>query len=361
MKRQILIVDDVEYNREILSDVLEDEYNILTASDGREAIEIIKEKSNEIDALLLDLIMPEVDGFGVLEFIQNMNLSEKIPVLIISGEDSVKIEKKCFAYGVSDFIRKPFDGALVQRRTKNVTELQAYKRELEHKVETQTEVLKKQNEQLKLQADMMAASNSKIIEILGTIVESRNLESGEHIMRVKDYTRILAEEMMIRYPEYGLTPEMVHKIAEASALHDVGKISIPDSILLKPGKLTNEEFDYMKSHTTRGSEILMKMEDIFAPEYVQLSFEIALHHHERYDGKGYPDGLSGEFIPVSAQIVSLADVYDALVSERCYKKAFSSEEAFLMIVGGECGTFSPKLIECFRQSRDKFEELAKAS
>lgn len=358
MKKQILIVDDVEYNRDILSDVLEEEYNIITASNGKDAIELLKEKYDEIDALLLDLIMPEVDGFGVLDFIRDNNLTDKIPVLIISGEDSVRIEKQCFAYGVSDFIRKPFDGALVQRRTKNVTELQAYKKELEHKVETQTEVLREQNEKLKSQADVMAKTNSKIIDILGTVVESRNLESGEHIMRVKEYTRTLALEMMERYPEFGLTPELVDMIAEASALHDIGKISIPDSILLKPGKLTREEFEYMKSHTTRGSEILMKMEDIFSPDYVQLSFEICLHHHERYDGNGYPDGLAGEFIPISAQIVSLADVYDALVNERCYKKAFTKDEAFLMIVSGECGKFSPKLIECFRCVKDKFEELA---
>ena len=197
-----------------------------------------------------------------------------------------------------------------------------------------------------------------MIDILGTVVEYRNLESGQHIERVKGYTKLLAEQLMKDYPEYGLTSDKVSVITSASALHDIGKIAIPDAILMKPGKLTQEEFEYMKSHTTKGGEILNSIKNVWDEEYGKVSYEICRHHHERYDGRGYPDGLKGEQIPLSAQIVSIADVYDALVNERVYKSAFSKEKAFQMIVTGECGVFSPKLLDCFWNARRAFERLA---
>ena len=206
----------------------------------------------------------------------------------------------------------------------------------------------------------MKRRNQDIIEILGTVVEYRNLESGEHVKRVGEYTRILAETFMMEYPEYGLTQDEINVIVSASALHDIGKITISDSILLKPGRLTKDEFEYMKSHTTRGCELLESMKNVLDPKYEKVSHEICRHHHERYDGKGYPDGLKGEAIPLSAQLVSVADVYDALVNERCYKDAFSPEEAFRMIVNGECGVFSPRLMEVFRMARLQFEKIAAA-
>ena len=200
--------------------------------------------------------------------------------------------------------------------------------------------------------------NKDILDMLGTIVEFRNLESGEHIMRVKGYTKILAEKFKELYPEYNLTDETIDNIVEASALHDLGKISIPDKILLKPGKLTKEEFEYMKLHTVKGCELIQAVNLEQSEELKQICYDIIRYHHERYDGKGYPDGLKGDEIPVSAQLVSLADVYDALINERCYKDAFSNEKAFNMIMNGECGTFSPKLLETFKQVRDKFERFA---
>ena len=225
-------------------------------------------------------------------------------------------------------------------------------------MEEQTETLKKQYQLLKIQAARLQKSNTNIIDILGTVVESRNLESGEHVMRVKGYTEILAKEMMKEYPEYGLTDKKIEVIVSASALHDIGKIAIPDNILLKPGKLTQDEYEYMKSHTTRGCEILNNIKDVWDEEYEKASYEICRHHHERYDGRGYPDKLKGDEIPISAQLVSVADVYDALVNERVYKSAYSKEQAFSMIINGECGIFSPKLLECFRNCREQFEELA---
>ncbi len=356
MQNTVLVVDDMEINREILTEILGEEYRVETAENGRMALEMI-EKMQGILAVLLDLMMPEVDGFAVLEVMQEKGWIEKIPVLIISGETSVKAERKCFDYHISDFIRKPFDNALVKKRVRNVVNLFQYQRNLEDKVQEQTTVLREQNKLLRSQADKLKKSNTNIIEILGTVVEYRDFESGEHINRVKGYTRILARRLAENYPEYGLDQDKIDIIVSASALHDVGKIAIPDNILLKPGRLTDEEFACMKTHTSRGSEILQNIRNAWDDEYGKISYQICRHHHEKFDGRGYPDGLVGDDIPIAAQIVSIADVYDALVNERVYKDAFPKEEAFRMITEGECGKFNPKLLECFRIERQAFEDL----
>ncbi len=360
MRNKILIVDDQEMNREILTEILKNEYSIMEADGGRKAISMIQKHQDEIAVVLLDLVMPEVDGYAVLEVMKSQAWLKTIPVLVITAESKAGVESKCFEMGVSDFIKKPFDNAIIRNRVKNIVDLFTYKNHLEEKVEKQTETLKKQYKLLVMQAEKLKESNTKIIDILGTVVECRNLESGEHIKRVKDFTRILAEQMMKDYPEYELTQDKIEVIVSASSLHDIGKIAIPDNILLKPGKLTKDEYEYMKSHTTRGCEVLNNIRDVWDETYSKVSYDICRHHHERYDGKGYPDGLAGEEIPVAAQLVSLADVYDALVSERVYKSAYSADEAFHMIVSGECGIFSPKLLECFRKTKKKFEAMNKA-
>ena len=357
MKIKILIVDDSQINRDILHEMLKDSYDILETVDGKEAMNIIEAQKNDISAILLDLIMPVMDGFQVLEELNESKLIDKIPVLIISGENSTQNEEKCFELGVADFIGKPFNARLVKKRVQNISEHYAYRNKLEEKVEEQTNVLRKAYQTLKSQSEQLKRRNQDIIQILGTVVEYRNLESGEHVKRVGEYTRILAEAFMTEYPEYGLTQEKINVIVYASALHDIGKITISDSILLKPGRLTKEEFEYMKSHTTRGCELLESMKNVLDPQYEKVSYEICRHHHERFDGKGYPDGLVGDAIPISAQLVSVADVYDALINERCYKDAYSEDEAFRMIVNGECGVFSPRLMEVFRKVRMDFEKL----
>ena len=360
MKNKILIVDDAIMNRDILKEILKDTYDILEAEDGKAALEILDAEKYEISAILLDLIMPVMDGFEVLKELNARNMIEKIPVLIISGENSTQNEQRCFELGIADFIGKPFNARLVRKRVQNAAEHYANRNELEAKVEEQTNVLRKAYRTLKSQAEQLKRRNQDIIEILGTVVEYRNLESGEHVKRVGEYTRILAESFMVEYPEYDLTQDKIDVIVSASALHDIGKITISDSILLKPGRLTKDEFEYMKSHTTRGCELLESMKNVLDPKYEKVSSEICRHHHERFDGKGYPDGLEGDAIPLSAQLVSVADVYDALVNERCYKDAFSPEEAFRMIVNGECGVFSPRLMEVFRKVRPQFEKIATA-
>ena len=359
MRDKILIVDDVELNREILAVALGDLYPVLEASDGEEAIKVLAEHEEKIAVILLDLIMPKADGYTVLRYMRQENLLEHIPVIVISAETQMEAERECLSLGVSDFIRKPFDSAIVRSRVKNIADLFMYKNRLEEKVKIQTENLQRQNRLLRQQAEKIRQSNEKIIDVLGTVVEYRNLESGEHIKRVKGFTRILAEKAAARYPEYGLTPERIDILVAASALHDIGKIAIKDSVLLKPGRLNAEEFEYMKSHTVRGCDILEQIEGVWDNEYAEVSRAICRYHHERYDGKGYPDGLVGEEIPIEAQLVSIADVYDALVSERVYKDAIEKDKAYHMILMGECGVFSPKLMECFRDSKQEFEALAR--
>lgn len=354
--KKILIVDDLEGNRDLLTDILEDSYEITTASNGREAIELMSADC-DFNLILLDLMMPEIDGFGVLNYMQDNSLMDKHLVIIISGESDAETESRCLEYGVSDFIAKPFKEKVVRRRIKNIIALQEYQNSLEGEIERKNKVLEKQNKILQDQAARLKETNADIIDVLGNIVESRNLESGTHVKRVRAYTYILGKYLIKDYPEYALSIDEVVLISQASALHDIGKICIPDNILLKPGRLTPEEFEYMKTHTTRGCDILKRIQGIWDEDYEKTSHEICRYHHERYDGKGYPEGLCGEDIPISAQLVSLSDVYDALTTERVYKKAYSKEQAFEMIINGECGQFSPKIIDCFKKARKEFEAL----
>lgn len=343
-KNTILIVDDVEFNRDMLSEILETDYKIMMAEDGEQAIELIHENRDKLAAILLDLMMPKMNGYEVLRVLNTESILEDIPVLIISTEMSVNSEKECFEAGVAEFIHKPFDEQLVRTRVKNIVSLYLYKGHLEETVAKQTQTLRYRN--------------TKLIECLGSVVESRSAESGDHIRRVAEYTKILADELSKSYPEYGLERQDVEVIGRASMLHDIGKIAIPDSILLKPGRFTPDEFEVMKTHSAKGADLIREMDDIWDEEYKVASYEIARHHHERYDGKGYPDGLTGDEIPIAAQIVSVADVYDALISKRCYKEPFGKQKAFEMITGGECGTFSPKLMDCFAKRIADFEETA---
>ena len=357
MNKKLLVVDDNELNREILRVMLEYDYDIVQAAGGEEALEIIDKRGSEFAVMLLDLVMPEVDGIEVLERLKYSEFKQRSPILVITGDDSASSEKICLDYGVSDFIHKPFNAAVVRRRIKNMVELFSYKNELEDTLMKQNDTLIEQNIKLKEQALQLEESNRNIIDILGTVVESRNLESGEHISRVKTYTGILAEQVKSDFPEYGITDETIAVMVPASVLHDIGKIAIPDNILLKPGRLTEDEFSVMKEHTTRGCELLDNITGVWNEDYEKMSYDICRYHHERYNGRGYPDGLSGDDIPIAAQIVSIADVYDALVHKRVYKDAYSCEMAYNMIVDGECGVFSSKLIECFKKVRAQFEAV----
>ena len=336
---KILIVDDSEMNREILTDMLGEEYEILEAANGRDAITIMNKQSTEISLVLLDMVMPEMNGIEVLDVMTKNAWLSDTPVIMISAEDSDEVIHKAYELGVTEFIRRPFDQLIVRKRCQNVIGLYA-----------------KQKKLMGLFADQFyeREKDSRImIDILAHIVEFRNNECGMHVINVQNYTEILLNAMAEKTDKYQLNNDKIVLITRMAALHDVGKICIPDEILNKPGRLTDEEFKIMKSHSAVGSEMLADLPFHKDEPLVKMAYAIARCHHERWDGRGYPDGLAGDDIPIEAQVVSLADVYDALTAERCYKKAFSHATALEMITKGECGQFNPLLIECLNECAEK--------
>lgn len=335
----ILIVDDSEMNREMLSEILRDDYNTLEAADGAEAVAVLKEHEHDIDLVLLDIIMPGMDGFEVLSIMNRYNWIEYIPVIMISSEGDFSYIKKAYDLGATDYIRRPYQSYTIHRRIGNTLMLYNKQKRLLKIVEEQVYAKEKDNRMM--------------INILGHIVEFRNGESGMHVHHIQTITKLLLRSLVKKTDKYELTDNDILQIITASALHDIGKISIDDKILNKPGKLTPEEFAIMKTHAAVGAEILKSLPVYQDKGLVHVAYQICRWHHERYDGRGYPDGLKGEEIPISAQVVSLADVYDALTSERCYKKAFSHEKAMDMILGGECGAFNPLLLECLKELGSK--------
>ncbi|RHT33114.1 diguanylate cyclase [Ruminococcus sp. AM32-17LB] len=336
---QLLVVDDSEMNREILKEILGKEYRILEACDGEEALKMLEQYGPEISLVLLDIIMPKMDGFEVLAYMNRDKWIEDIPVIMISSEGSESYIRRAYELGASDYISRPFDAKVVYQRVINMIKLYAKQRRLIHLVTDQIYEKEKNNR-------MMTG-------ILSQIVEFRNGESGLHVLHINILTQLLLEKLMRKSENYDLSWSQQHMIATASALHDIGKIGIDEKILNKPGKLTKEEFEAMKQHTIIGARMLDRLEMYHDEEMMKYAYEICRWHHERYDGKGYPDGLKGEEIPISAQVVSLADVYDALVSDRVYKKAYSHEKAMEMILNGECGMFNPLLLECLVEIQDK--------
>ena len=342
-RNTLLVVDDVEVNRAILRALFENNYNILEAENGEQALMLLNQYKDSIAALLLDIIMPVKNGYEVMSDMNRTGLLKNIPVIIITSEDSIESEVRAFDLGASDIVMKPFEPHIVKRRVQNAIELNLHREHLE--------------EMVALQAEKLLESRDVLMDALSSVVEHRNIESGQHILRIRMFTKILLENIMHSYPEYDLNERTINIISSASALHDIGKISIPDAILNKPGPLTAEEFEIMKTHSTKGCEILSGLERMDDKEYLRYAYRICRYHHERWDGKGYPDGLRGDSIPICAQAVGIADAYDALTTDRVYKKAFSPAKAYTMILNGECGAFSPKLLECFKSSREEFVRL----
>lgn len=331
---RILIVDDSEMNRDMLSDMLNDDYDIVEAADGEEALSILKERVYDIDLVLLDIIMPAVDGFGVLDVMKRYHWIDNTPVIMISSETSQSYIRKAFELGVTDYIIRPFDSFIIHKRVSNTLMLYRKQKKLLSALEEQVY----ENEK----------NNSMMINVLAHIVEFRNGESGMHVHHIKQLTSILLQNLIEKTDKYHLTENDILLISTASSLHDIGKISIDDKILNKPGRLTAEEFEVIKTHSVIGAEMLQDLHNTHNYPLFDKAYEICRWHHERYDGKGYPDGLKGEEIPISAQVTSLADVYDALTSNRCYKKAFSHEKAMEMILDGQCGAFNPVLLQCLK-------------
>ena len=334
IKQKILIADDSEMNRELLAAILEEEYEIIQVNDGVQAVDCLQRQAEEISLLLLDIVMPHMDGFEVLSYMNKEHWIDAIPVVIISSENSPIYIKRGYDLGATDFIGKPFDANMVLRRSANAILLGAKQRRMTSIVSNQIYEREK--------------SSKLMINILSHIVEFRNGESGLHVLHIQTITEMLLRQLVQKENNrYALSKEQIRMITTASALHDIGKISIPDEILNKPGRLTAEEFAVIKGHSMAGANMLSELPlDQKEEPLVKTAYEICRWHHERYDGGGYPDGLKGEEIPVSAQVVALADVYDALTSERCYKDAYSHEKAIEMILAGQCGAFNPLMLEC---------------
>lgn len=340
-RKKILIADDSELNRDMLMAMLSEDYDTITACNGIEAVAAIQKYGSQIDLILLDIVMPKMDGFQVLDAMKENNWLEDIPVIMISAVNTPSVIHRAFENGVVDYICRPFDAAVVKRRVSNTVKLFEKQKALAEMVADQ--IYQKEK------------SGNLMITILSHIVEFRNGESGLHVLHINSITRILLQHLVEKTDKYQLSFEDINLISMASALHDIGKISIPDDVLNKPARLTREEFEILKTHSQVGADILKSLPFQNEP-LVKYAYDICRWHHERYDGGGYPDRLAGEDIPIWAQVVSIADVYDALTSERVYKRAYSHEVAMAMIFNNECGVFNPLLLECLKECEDAIRE-----
>lgn len=359
MSNKILVVDDLKFNRILLKNLLEGDYEIIEAENGQEALDIIADEKDNICAVMLDLSMPVMSGTEFLKIANKNNYIDLFPILVVTAEQEMDMVQECFDYGISDFIRKPVNTEFVKSRVDRLVQLYRDKNRFKQQAERSTSTVTNQYKMLQSQSTKLKETNDKIMRLFGTVVEYRNLEAGNHIIRIREYTKVLAQYIANDYPEYGLTPQIIDIMGTVSMLHDLGKIMISDSILLKPGKLANEEFEIMKSHSIHGYDIVGSAVDAWDEEYLRLGKEITRWHHEKYDGNGYPDKLVGEDIPISAQIVSLADCYESLTTDSAYREAYSLDEAYHMIRKGDCGVFSPKLLIAFAQAQEEFERIAK--
>lgn len=338
VKKKILIADDSEFNCDLLSEILGDKYDYIYAEDGQAAISLLSDNI-DVDILLLDMNMPHLSGMNVLKVMRDKNWLDEIPVVVISAESDINYIQNAYYLGAVDYILRPFNAFQVCHRVETTLGMYAQRKLLAQTIETQVYHQEK--------------INNTLINIFSRIVEMRNFESGSHTVNVQTTTKLLLKHLVQITDKYSLSDNEISMISSVSALHDIGKIMIPDNILNKPGKLTPEEWEIMKTHTTNGNDFLNSIPIDQNDRFVCLAHEICRHHHERYDGKGYPDGLVGDNIPISAQAVSIADAYDALPSDRCYKKAFSHETAVSMICNGECGAFNPLLVQCFKEISDQ--------
>jgi response regulator RpfG family c-di-GMP phosphodiesterase len=342
-KNRILIADDAELNRDMLTMMLGSQYDFVYAVNGKEAVECLEKE--EIDLVLLDINMPVMDGFDVLTVMNNRGWIEDIPVIIISAEDSNEFITRGYQLGVTDYIRRPFISIVVQKRVDNTLLMHSNQKRLIRLVEKQI-------------YDREKFSNA-MINIFSNVIELRNHESGSHTLNVQIITSLLLRRLVQLTDRYHLSKADISRISSLSALHDIGKIKIPENILNKPGKLDADEWELMMSHSAEGDAILAHADLDQESEFVKTARAICRWHHEKYDGGGYPDGLAGDDIPIAAQVVSLADAYDALTSERCYKSAFSHERAMEMILGGECGAFNPLLLNCLEDISEALKNLDK--
>ena len=347
-KQKILIIDDTPANINLLGQSLQNKYDILIATNGHDGISMAQ-KTPCPDLILLDIMMPGIDGYEVCERLKASALTRKIPVIFVTAMGETEDEAKGFQVGGVDYITKPISPVVVRARVETHLALYDQNRELEKKVEKRTR-------------EIMYTQDVTIYG-MAVLAETRDNETGKHIMRTQHYVKTLAEYLMNKekYRDY-LSVSKVNLLFKSAPLHDIGKVGIADNILLKPGKLTKEEFDEMKNHTTYGRDAIIKSEQALGESssttFLTLAREIAYSHHEKWDGSGYPEGLSGEDIPISGRLMAVADVYDALISARVYKPAFPHEKAVAIILDGKGTHFDPAFVDAFIEVQDTFKEIA---
>lgn len=364
MRNKILIADANEVNREILEELFEESFTVVSVATGQEALDIILKEYSDIAVAILDMGLEDKNAVDILAEINTASWFEDLPVYVLSDDTSLKIEKSAYKAGAIDFSRKPFDSRLLERKVKKYAELFAVQETLHETQAALNNALKNAGSAqavasasptLVMEEDVYYSRHNKLIELVGTLTELRNVENQQHVQRMKGLVKIMAKKMQEMYPEYNLTIEKINYIVTACSIHDLGKAAIKDAVLLKPGRFTDEEYEYMKSHTLRGIDLLDQVQGAWSPEFDVIAREVVRSHHEKFDGGGYPDGLKGDEIPISAQLVSIADTYDALVNDRVYKKAYPKDVAFNKIIVGDCGIFPPKILECFKACRDDWE------
>ncbi|MBO5667119.1 MAG: diguanylate cyclase, partial [Firmicutes bacterium] len=345
IKDTLLLVGDADSSRSNLRDIFKDSYNLLEAENLAQALLLLEQNAECILLILVDVLAPDKKETKQLMEATLLGGNQKIPVVVFIDTDAAEEhQERAFLMGVSDVILKPYAPVIVQKRIETLVELYWSKWNLERIVQTQNETIRN--------------ANQIMLDTMSAIIEHRNTESGNHVLRIRQFTKILLSEVARTCPEYELTEDVIDMISSASSLHDIGKISIPDAVLNKPGKLTEEEYEIMKNHSVIGSQLVSQMEGASDELFLRYAYNISLYHHERWDGRGYPEGLKGDDIPICAQVVGLADAFDALTTNRVYKPAYGYQKAINMILNGECGAFSQKLLECFKRVRGDFVELA---
>lgn len=353
----ILIFEEEEISRRGLIELFQGKYKIQAVQNEREGLEILRTQAVSLAAVLVNIMIPARDNFNVMGQLFQKKFMSRIPFIMLTNEMTAALEKRGYELGAAGALKKPIHPENARLLVNNLIEAFQYRAQLEIMLRTQTEKLQQQNTLLRAMAEKQKRANEVLITSMSNIVEFRNLESAQHIKRVRELTICLGTSVMKLFPEYRLTAEKLETIAWASALHDIGKIVIPDSIILKAGKLTEDEYEVIKSHTTKGAEIIEKVIHLENKEFCDYAYDIARHHHEKYDGNGYPDGLKGESISIAAQLVSLVDEYDALTSKRIYKAAYSTDKAYQMIITGQNGVFSAKILKAFSEVKEEFVHI----
>lgn len=359
MQQMILIVDDNKSNIKIAQNILENKYRIGAALSGKKALEFLSKVKP--DLILLDICMPEMSGFEVMEKLKAHEVWKDIPVIFLTANVEPQIEAKCFNLGAVDFIPKPFIPEVISNRINRILELQLYRRNLEEAVKNQSEKIIQQAKELAHKQQELMNIQQEVIISMANLIEGRDGSTGGHIKRTSQYVELLARGLRNKGICLDiLNEEYIDNLRKAAPMHDIGKICISDSILKKPGKLTEAEFEIMKEHAEQGGSIIrFTMGKIEKKEFIDIAFDIATYHHEKWNGEGYPKGLKEQEIPLSARIMAVADVFDALVSKRCYKEAMPVGNAFDIIEESSGKHFDPEIVKIFFKEHDKIEEILK--